>query len=112
MKIIFGCSKNDTELKQQCEEFFGKENIEILRRDGALGIDEIALIISCADFTLSAASFIYTVLADYKKNQNDINKNYNDNRRVLITKDGDINIEGFSYDETMEIIKSIYGNIK
>ncbi len=104
MKIVLGCQKND-ELQNLCKDFFGSENIEILNRNGILGLDEVAIIVSAVNLTVATIGFLYTVLADWKSEQNtdnaskDNNKDNNNSisansRRVIITKEGDRNHEG------------------
>lgn len=114
MKIILGCQETDIELKKQCEDFFGIENIEVLKRNGTLSIEELSIIISITSLTLDAIIFLYTILSEHPE-KNEIQKEhkdnkviYNDNRRVLITKNGTINLEGYSVDEVTRILNEIY----
>lgn len=114
MKIILGCQENDIDLRKRCEDFFGKENIEVLKRNGTLSIEELSIIISIASLTIDAIAFLYTILSERpekKEAQKGVSNNkivYNDNRRVLITKNGTINLEGYSVDEVTRILKEIY----
>lgn len=115
MKIILGCKEND-ELLNLCEDFFGSENIEVLKRNGILNLDEVAIIISIANLTIATITFLYSVLADWKsepnpdstdeeKNKDDTNHINNSVRRVLVTKEGDINLEGYTAKEVERILK-------
>lgn len=117
MKIVLGCQRAD-ELPSLCEDFFGPENIEIVDRNGGLSLDEVAIIIQIADLTVSTIAFLFSVLVDWKKKKNSDNKNTeleNDDkvssnsssRRVLITKAGDINLEGYSAEEVERILKTL-----
>lgn len=117
MKIVLGCQRAD-ELPSLCEDFFGPENIEIVDRNGGLSLDEVAIIIQVAELTVTTIAFIYDVLSNRKKKQTPDNKNTeleNDNkvsnnsssRRVLITKAGDINLEGYSAEEVERILKTL-----
>lgn len=112
MKIVLGCQKNDN-LQNLCKDFFGSENIEVINRNGILGIDELAIIISFANLTVATISFLYTVLADCKSEKNTNNANKDNNcinanfRRVIITKEGDINLEGYKVEEVERILKMI-----
>lgn len=120
MKIILGCQKND-ELQSLCEDFFGSENIEVLNRNGILSLDEVAIIISVSNLTVATITFLYTVLAAWKSAQNtddtddenskDAKKSIDTSiRRVLITKEGDINLEGYSAREVERILKLLEEN--
>lgn len=110
MKIILGCQKDD-ELQNLCKNFFGSENIEILNRNGILSLDELAIIISITSLTVDTISFLYTVLADWKSKRDldrieDTNSSINAiARRVIITKEGDINLEGYSFEEVERIVR-------
>lgn len=114
MKIILGCQKND-ELENLCKVFFGEKNIEVLSRNGILGLDEIAIIISLTELTIATVSFLYSVLACWKPSQNSNQETTESaistvTRRVIITKEGDINLEGYSAEEVERILKSLEKN--
>lgn len=117
IKIALGCQTDDKELLNECITVFGSENIEVLKRNGILNLDEIAIIISCTELTVTTVAFIYTVLADRRKNEKSKSKSNQDKkvvlkRRVIITKDGEINLDNYGSDEVAKILESLYGVIK
>lgn len=115
MKIAIGCQASDISLQKMCSEYFGENNISVITRNSILGIDEIALIISVVDLSVATVSFVYAVLADRKKGNKLVSPQDTDNaisRRVLITKEGDINLEGYSAEEVAHILNNAYGSSK
>ena len=119
MKIVLGCQKND-ELQNLCKNFFGSDNVEVLNRNAMLSLDEITIIISAVELTIATISFLYTVLSDWKHEQksdslnnenNKVDNNYTNvaSRRVIVTKEGDINLEGYSVDEVERLLKLLEG---
>lgn len=105
MQIIIGCSKDD-EVVALCQDYFGKENVVVVPRRGMLSVDEIALIISIVSLTIETASFIYEILSSRDKSD-DQNKESQECKRCLITKDGDLYLEGYSKEEVTTILNSL-----
>lgn len=102
MKIIIGCSTGDTELLNNCKDYFGDDNVEVVSRRGFLSVDEIALIIAIADLSVNVISFLHTQLA--AREGKDLPK------RVIITKEGDLDLEGYEAEGVAKIIESYYGS--
>lgn len=132
MDIFLGCSIED-ELPRLCIDQFGEEHVEIIHRDGALSLEEIGVLLTGIDATVSTIAFLYAVLVDYNqkkypKNTNVQNETSNtrginntnetnnlnhdleaESRRVIITKQGDMCLTGYSMEEMENVILSMYG---
>lgn len=134
MKLVLGCKKDD-DLFELCKDFFGSERVEVINRHGNLNLDEIVIIISFAQLTNDIIFFLYTVLANRKYKKDTISQKKTENskntifaekqsfnepednvtgkviidphvsRRVVITKGGDINIDGYSIEEVTKMLQ-------
>ena len=106
MTIMIGCNSNDEQLKIDCINTFGEENVEIIERRADIGVAEIALIISIAQLTVQIIEFLASELSSTEEGNN---ANY---RRVVISKDGDINLEGYTFDEAKQLLSIILDSKK
>ncbi len=121
MEIFLACGRKDN-LPELCIEQFGKEHVEVINRNGALSLEEVGIILSGISATMATFQFLYTVLTDvnHKKKELEIveenkkeitHKDDNPivcNRRVVVTKQGDISLENYNMDE----IKSFFHKIE
>lgn len=134
MTLFLACNETD-DLPNLCIDFFGQEKVEIIKRNGALSLDEIGILLTGISATTSTLAFFYTVLSDVYKRKPSENKNDSkasrensvstdnnsnivetneglvvDKRRVIVTKQGDICLEGYSFEEVKSVIVPILGD--
>lgn len=97
-ELVLSFEKDDIEMIQALENEFGN-SVRYEENKGFNGLEIlITAVIPIAAFSLQTIEFLLTHL--HKKN--DVNK---DKKRLLVSTDGSINLEGYSEEEARQILK-------
>ena len=96
-ELVLSFEKDDKEMIEALDKEFGN-SVHYEENKGFNGLEIfITAIIPIAAFSFQVVDFLLTYL--HKKN--DVNEN---KKRLLITSDGDISLEGYSEEEARQII--------
>jgi hypothetical protein len=89
------CSKEDTEFLDSVKSSFS--NYEVIESSGFDGIGQtITVVVPLIALSIQAIDFVLTHLCEKK-----------DKGRILITKKGNIIIEGYSKNEIVDVLKNL-----
>ena len=99
IKIAF--SKNDTEMIEVLKSTFGK-NVQIYEKKSLTGFEVLFIaIIPTVGVTISVVDFLYN---HFTKPEN--------KGRIIINKNGKIDMEGYTKDEVIEVYNAVKGTKK
>lgn len=100
--LIMSFSEEDDELIGAIKEMFGDSVIyEKNKNFDGLGF-LLTAVVPLASLTVQIIDFILTYF--HKNNDSSNNKS----KRILITKEGDLNLKGYTEDEAIKIIKGYF----
>lgn len=100
--IMIKCLKSDEELIEQANNSF--DNVDVIEEDGFSGEDFAMIAIPIAQLTLEVIDFICTHLTNSKK---DKNINNTQEKRVLVSPEGEVVLTGYSQTEVVKILKGL-----
>lgn len=100
--IMIKCLKSDNELIEQVTNSFN--DVDVIEEDGFSGEDFAMIAIPIAQLTLEVIDFICTHLTNPKKDED--NNNVQE-KRVLVSPEGEVTLTGYSQTEVVKILKGL-----
>lgn len=102
--IMIRCLKTDDELIEQATNSFN--DVDVIEEDGFSGEDFAMIAIPIAQLTLEVIDFICTHMTNSKKGKEN-NSNNVQEKRVLVSPEGELSLTGYSQAEVVKILKEL-----